>query len=128
MKKSNKLPLLIALVGASCSIQLYPDQQIQARIRDLMKKNEEKAKTAYKTTSSLEKFLTELKNDLRTILKDAPNTAQYKSLKKAVENFNPKALAANISHFKTILDNVDKDIREAILKILPYQATLFLKF
>lgn len=124
MKNIKKITLLTAFAVTMSTIQVYPDTQIQKRIRDIVHKHQSKAQII-KTKEQLQKFLTELKQDLHHALKDAPNTAQYNDLKKAVHHLNPKEMATNLDHFKTILKNVDKDIKEAILQFIPFQFKAF---
>ena len=124
MKNIKKVLLLTALTGLIQVNQVYPDADIQKQIRDVVKKHQTKAQVI-QTKDQLQKFLETLKKELKDILKNAPNTAQYKELKKAVDLLNPKEIATNFDHIKTILKNVDHDIKESILSFIPFQFKAF---
>ncbi len=124
VKSIKKMALLTIIVAGIHAASIYPDENIQKRIRLVVQKHQNKAQVI-KTKDELQKFLTTLKNELKEILKDAPNTTQYKELKKAIENLNPKEMATNFDHIKTILKNVDKDIKESILNFIPFQFKTF---
>ncbi|MBI2344520.1 hypothetical protein HYV10_00410 [Candidatus Dependentiae bacterium] len=115
---------LISIFFLGSAIQVHSDVQIQKRIRETVQKHQIQAKII-KNKEELQKFLTTLKHDLDKILKDAPHTSQYKDMKKAVDHLNPKEIATNFDHFRTILKNVDKDIKEAILTFIPFQFKAF---
>jgi polyribonucleotide nucleotidyltransferase len=126
--KSIKKILLFTVFTAMIQVsQVHPDAKIQKQIRDVVQKHQSKA-NIIKTKDELQKFLEILKKDLKDILKHAPNTTQYKELKKAIDQLNPKEMAANFDHIKTILKNVDSDIKDSILSFIPFQFKAFFLF
>lgn len=127
MKSIKKLLLLTAFTTIIQVSQIHPDAKIQKQIRDVIKKHQTKAQVI-QTKDQLQKFLETLKKDLKDILKHAPNTTQYKELKKAVDQLNPKEMAVNFDHIKTILKNVDHDIKDSILSFIPFQFKAFFLF
>ncbi len=127
MKSIKKVLLLTVFTTVIQVSQVSADPVIQKQIRDVVQKHQTKA-LIIKTKEELQKFLEALKKDVKDILKNAPNTTQYKELKKAIDQLNPKEMAANFDHIKIILKNVDQDIRDAILSFIPFQFKAFFMF
>jgi hypothetical protein len=127
MKSIKKVLLLTTFTAIIQVSQIHPDANIQKQIRAVVKKHQSKAEVI-KTKKDIQKSLEELKKDLKEVLKHAPNTTQYKDLKKALDQLNPKDIATNFDHIKTILKNVDDDIKESILSFIPLQYKAFFYF
>lgn len=125
MSTSKKIALYSMLMIMISTIQIHSDGNTQTKIREIVKKHQSKAQVI-KSKEELQKFLETIKKEFKDALKDAPNTQQYKDLKKSVDLLNPKEITTNLDHFKTILKNVAQDIKEAILAFMPFQFRAFL--
>jgi len=139
MKTIKSITLLAGLIVLIGTNQLYSDGKTQDKIRKIVEKHaleskELQKKKAAKIVSDkqaekeLEKILESFKHDMSHALKHAPETTQYKELKKAVNLLNSKQIATNTTHISSILKNVDKDIKQMVLDLIPAEYRFLFMF
>lgn len=125
--KNIKKFILISVLGAGvCGQNVYADQATQAKIRAVIKSHQNKL-NALKTSEDITNFLKILIKDLKEVLKNAPNTPEYKKLKEAVHGINPDQVMTIVTNLKTILNHLEADIRSTIVNSIPSTYRLFLQ-
>lgn len=70
-------------------------------------------------------LLMAIQDDLKRILKSAPDTQQYQQLKNAVDSLNPEQAFAMIGHVRTILKNIDPSTKALIMQHVPTKFKAF---
>lgn len=118
MNYLQKLFMLTVLGLGVYVNEVLPNEDIQAKIHRIIEQKS-LSFSGTKGDGELAKLLSAIQDDLKQVLKSAPDTAQYKQLKEAVNGLNPSNLLTMIGYVRTILANIDPKTKTLIMEHVP---------